>query len=323
MFKTRITEKIGIQYPILQGPMLWMSKAEMVAATSNAGGLGILSSATFPTRETFREEIRKTKGLTDKPFAVNIVFLPSMRELRNEDYIEVVLEEGVKAVDTVGSIKASLIEQLHQAGIVCMHKVTSVRHALSAERMGVDAVTVEGYECAGHPGMDDVTTLILIQRTVEQVKIPVIAGGGFVDGKGLVAALALGAEAVLMGTRFLVVAECPAHPNVKEWCLKANETDTILCLSSLRDPVRYMRTEYTERILGMEARGAGLEELGPFISGQRFKILLESGDMNSGLCSCGQCVGLIHDVPSIKEFIDRVMTEATHALHRLNTMDKK
>lgn len=323
MFKTRVTETLEVQYPILQGPMLWMSKAEMVAATSNAGGLGILSSATFFTKETFREEIQKTKGLTDKPFAVNIVFLPSMRELRNEDYVEVVLEEGVKAVDTVGPIKPSLIEQLHRAGIVCMHKVTSVRHALAAERMGVDAVTVEGYECAGHPGMDNVTTLILIQRTIEQVKIPVIAGGGFVDGKGLVAALALGAEAVLMGTRFLVTAECPAHPNIKEWCLKANETDTILCLSSLRDPVRYMRTEYTEKILSMEARGAGLDELGPLISGQRFKKLLESGDLNSGVCSCGQCVGLIHDVPSIKELINRIMTEATNVLHRLNAMDKK
>lgn len=323
MFKTRVTEKLGVRYPILQGPMLWLSKAEMVAAVSNAGGLGILSSATFPTKEAFREEVRKTKSLTNKPFAVNIVFLPAMRELPNDEYIEVILEEGVKAVDTVGPIKPSLIEQLHKAGIVCIHKVTSVRHALSAERIGVDAIAVEGFECAGHPGMDNVTSLILIQRAVEQVKIPIIAGGGFVDGKGLVAALALGAEAVIMGTRFLVTAECPAHPNVKEWCLKANETDTILCLSSLRDPVRYMRTEFTERILGMEARGAGLDELGPLISGQRFKKLLESGNLNDGVCSCGQCVGLIHDVPSIKELIDRIMTEATNVLHRLNAMDKK
>lgn len=323
MFKTRVTEKLGIQYPILQGPMLWLSKAEMVAAVSNAGGLGILSSATFPTKEVFREEVKKTKSLTNKPFAVNIVFLPAMRELPNDEYIEVILEEGVKTIDTVGPIKPSLIEQLHKAGIVCIHKVTSVRHALAAERIGVDAITIEGYECAGHPGMDSVTSLILIQRAVEQVKIPVIAGGGFVDGKGLVAALALGAEAVLMGMRFLVTAECQAHPNVKEWCLKANETDTILCLSSLRDPVRYMRTEFTERILSMEARGAGLDELGPLISGQRFKKLLESGDLNSGVCSCGQCVGLIHDVPSIKELINRIMTEATNVLHRLNAMDKK
>ena len=318
MFKTRLTEKLGIQYPILQGALLWLSKAEMVAAVSNAGGLGILSSLTFPTKEEFRQELRKTKGLTDKPFAVNIVFLPAMRDIPNDDYIEVILEEEVKVVETVGPIQALLIEHLHEAGVICLHKVTSVRHALIAEERGVDAVTVEGFECAGHPGMDNVTSLVLIQRAVEQVRVPVIAGGGFVDGKGLIAALALGAEAVLMGTRFLVTKECPAHQNIMEWCLKAKETDTILCLSSLRDPVRYMKTEYAEKVLSMEARGAGLEELAVIVSGQRYKRMLETGDLNAGVCGCGQCVGLIHDIPSVRELINRIMREAEEVCRCLN-----
>ena len=320
MFKTKVTEILGIQYPIIQGAMLELSKAEMVAAVSNAGALGILSSPTFPTKEEFRQEVRKTKSLTLKPFAVNVVFLPVAREIPNDDYIEVILEEGVKVVETVGPIQASLIERLHKAGIICLHKVTSVEHALVAERRGVDAVTIEGYECAGHPGMDRVSSLVLIQRTVQEVKIPVIAGGGFVDGKGLVAALALGAEAILMGTRFFVTQECPAHPNMKEWCLKANETDTIFCLTSLRNPARFMRTELAERVLGMEARGAGLQELLRVISGQRYKKLLESGNFNDGVCTSGQCVGLIHDIPSVKELISRIIMEAAEVSKRLNVM---
>jgi nitronate monooxygenase len=311
MFKTRVTEVLGIQYPIIQGAMLQLSKAEMVAAVSNAGALGILSSPTFPSKEEFRQEVRKTKSLTSKPFAVNIVFLPAAREIPNDDYIEVILEERIKVVETIGPIQASLIEKLHKGGIVCLHKATSTEHALVAERRGVDAITV---------GMDRVSSLVLIQRAVQEVKIPVIAGGGFVDGKGLVAALALGAEAILMGTRFFATKQCPAHHNIKEWCLKAKETDTILCLTSVRDPVRYMRTELAERLLGMEARGAGLQELLTVTSGQRYKRLLESGNFNDGVCTCGECVGLIHDIPSVEELIGRIMMEATEVTERLNVM---
>lgn len=320
MFKTRVTEKLGIRYPIIQGAMLWLSKAELVAAVSNAGGLGILSSPTFPTKEEFKQEVKKTKSLTDKPFAVNVVFLPAAREFPNAEYIEVILEEGVKVVETVGPIQAALIEQLHKAGVICIHKVTSVRHAVAAERRGIDAVTVEGFECAGHPGMDDVTSLILTQRTVEQVKIPVIAAGGFVDGKGLVAALALGAEAVLMGTRFFATKECPAHPNIKEWCLKAEETNTLMGLRSLGDPVRYMKTGLAEKVLAMEGRGAGLEELVAVVSGEKSKRALDAGDLDNGVFSCGQCVGLIHDIPSVKELMDRIMSEAIETRNRLNAM---
>jgi nitronate monooxygenase len=320
MFKTRITEKLGIKYPIIQGAMLWMSKAELVSAVSNAGGLGILSSATFFTKEAFRQEVRKVMSLTDKPFAVNLVYLPVNRDRPTDDFVDIILEEEVKVVETVGPIQPSLIEKLHKAKIICIHKVTSTRHALAAERSGADAVTVEGFECAGHPGMDNVTSLILIQRAVEQVKIPVIAAGGFGNGKGLVAALTMGAEGILMGTRFFVTKECPAHPNIKEWCLKAAETDTIFALTSLRDPVRYMRTDLAEKVLDMEARGAGLQELLTIIDGLKNKQALESGDLSVGVCHCSQYIGLIHDIPSVKELIDRIMIEAEGVMNRLNSL---
>jgi NADH:quinone reductase (non-electrogenic) len=320
MFKTRITEMLGIQYPLIQGAMLELSKAEMVAAVSNAGALGILTSPTFPTKGDFRQELRKTKKLTSKPFAVNVVFLPVSREIPNDDFLDVIIDEKVKVVETVGTVQASVIEKLHEAGIVCIHKATSVEHALSAERKGADAVTVEGYECAGHPGMDRIGSLVLIQRVVQELSIPVIAAGGFVDGKGLVAALALGAEAVLMGTRFFVTKECAAHQSIKEWCLKAKETDSIYCLTSLGFPARYMRTELSERVAGMEARGARLAELLTVISGDRYRRLLKSGDFNDGVCTAGQCVGLIHDVPGIKELIGSIMAEAEEVKNRLSAM---
>lgn len=320
MLKTRITEMLGIRHPIIQGGMIWTSKAELVAAVSNAGGLGILTSASFPTKEEFRQEVNKTKSLTNEPFGVNLGFLPRARELPTEGYIEVIIAERVKAVETVGAIQESVIERLHKSDILCIHKAVTVRHALRAEKMGVDAVSVEGFECAGHPGMDNVSSPILIQRAVQQLKVPIIAGGGFVDGKGLVSALALGAEAVFMGTRFLVTKECPVHPNIKEWCVKAKETDTILALRSIGDPVRYMRTELAESVLAMEERGAELEELLPVISGERFKQVLETGNLNAGVCSCSQGVGLINDIPSVKDLVDRIMSEAADVIKRLNSI---
>lgn len=320
MLKTRITEIVGIEYPIIQGAMLYLSKAELVSAVSNAGGLGTLTSPTFPTKEEFRQEVLKTKSLTDKPFAVNVAFLPALREIPNDDYIEVIIEENVKVAETVGPIRKNLVEKLHDAGIIHIHKVTSLRHALTAEKLGVDAVTVEGMECAGHPGMDNISSSIVIQRTVEQVKIPVIAAGGFGDGKGLIAALALGAEGVLMGTRFFNTKECPAHQNIKDWCLKAEETDTVMALTSLRDPVRYAKTELAEKLLSMEASGAGPEELIAVASGLKYKEAMEKGDNDLGLLSIGQYVGLVHDIPSVKELIKRIMDEADESLSRLNSM---
>ena len=318
MLETRITSLLGIKYPILQGAMLWLSKAELVAAVSNAGGLGILSSPSYLTGDEFREGVKKTKNLTEKPFGVNVVFMPMDREISNDEILEIIIEEGVAVVETVGAVPASVIEILHQNEIICLHKATSTRHAIAAEKRGVDAICVEGYECAGHPGMDNISSLILIQDVLEKVNIPVIAAGGYGDGKGLVAALALGAEGVLMGTRFLVTKECPVHVNIKDWCLRAEVTDTILGLQSLRDPVRYMKTETAERVLGMEARGADLKELMPIISGFKNKEVIETGDLNAGIFSCGQYVGLVHDNPSVKELIDRIMTEADETLNRLD-----
>jgi len=323
MLNTKITDLLGIRYPILQGAMLWLSKAELVAAVSNAGGLGILSSLSYLTGDEFREGVKKTKSLTDNPFAVNVVFMPMDREISNDDILKIIIEEGVEVVDTVGAVPSAVIETLHQHGIICLHKATSTRHAIAAEKRGVDAVCVEGFECAGHPGMDDISSLILIQDVLDKVNIPVIAAGGFGDGKGLVAALAMGAEGVLMGTRFLVTKECPVHPNVKDWCLNAEVTDTILGLQSLRDPVRYMKTETAERVLEMEARGADLNELMPIISGFKNKEVIETGDLNAGIFSCGQYVGLVHDIPSVKELIDRIVTEADETLIRLERFKNK
>jgi len=320
VFRTRITEKLGIRYPIIQGSMLYLSLADLVSATSNAGALGTLNSVCLSTKEELKHEIRKTKKLTANPFAVQLVYLPAAREIPNDLFIEAIIEEGVKITETVGPIQPAVISRLHEAGIICLHKATTVKHALAAERAGIDAVAVEGMECAGHAGMEDITSLILIQRTIQEVKIPVIAAGGFVDGKGLVAALALGAEAILMGTRFFVTKECPIHCNIKALCVKARETDTAVCLRSLRDPVRYLRTDLVEKILGMEASGADLKQMLPVISGEKMRQAVEQGDLTKGPVSAGQCVGLIHDIPTIKELIDRIMNEAEESRHRLNRM---
>jgi len=323
MIKTKVTEMLGIKYPIIQGAMLWLSRADFVAAVCNAGGLGILSALSFPDKYEFREEVRKTKYLTENPFAVNMVYLPMERESSNEDFLEIIIEEDVKVVETVGAVPPDVYKKFKQAGVICIHKATSVKHAMSAEAKGVEAVCVEGVECAGHPGMENISSLVLLQRTLESLKVPVIAAGGFGDGKGLAAALALGAEGVLMGTRFLVTKECPAHPKIKEWCLKANETDTVLALRSLRDPVRYMKTDLAEQVLGMETSGAGLKELLPIISGLNNKRALEIGDLTVGICSCGQSVGLVHDIPSVEELITRIMDEADQSLKRLKRLNQE
>ncbi|MBN1691078.1 MAG: nitronate monooxygenase [Dehalococcoidia bacterium] len=318
MFKTRITEKLGVRYPIIQGSMLYLSLAELVSEVSNAGALGMLNSVCLTSKKALRDEIRKTKNLTANPFAVQLVYLPASREIPNDQFIETIIEERVKIIETVGPVQPAVISRLHQAGITCLHKATTVRHALAAERAGADAVTVEGLECAGHAGMSDVTSLILIQRTIQEVKIPVIAAGGFVDGKGLVAALAMGAEAILMGTRFFLTRECPIHPNIKEFCVNAREIDTAVCLRSLRDPVRYLRTDVVDKILEMEASGADLKQLLTVVSGENMRQAVEQGDLTKGPISVGQCVGLIHDIPTVKELIDRIMNEAEEARRRLN-----
>ncbi len=309
MFSTRITKLFGIKYPIIQGGMQWVSRAELAAAVSNAGGLGILSALTFSPEE-LRLEIRKMRELTDKPFGVNLTLLPALRPVKYEEYIEVILQEGVGIVETAGRNPEPYMKLFWEGAVKVIHKCTAVRFARTAERVGCSAVSIDGFECAGHPGEEDVTSLILIPLAAEAVNIPVIASGGFADARGFVAALALGAEGVNMGTRMLATQEAPVHPRVKERLLQASERDTMLILRSLRNTQRVLRNRMAERVAELEKRGACLEELAPLISGERGRQLLQGGDLEEGLLTCGQAVGLIRDIPTVKELIETVISEA-------------
>ena len=317
MFKTKITELLGIEYPILAGPMAYLSNAELVSAVSNAGGLGILVSITHPTTDELRQEIRKTRSLTDRPFAVNVTLMPTMRPVSYEDYFKTIVDEGVKIVETSGRSPEPYMQILKDAGAIVMHRATRTRDIRTAERLGVDAATIVSFEAAGHPGMEDVTSLVRIPCVVEAVKIPVIAAGGIADARGFVAALALGAEGVLMGTRFMASKECSIHPKIKDWMLELQEADTMMIDRSIRNANRVVRTEYTEKILEMENKGATLEELLPMLSGQRGSNAYATGDVSQATMSVGQCVGLIHNIPSVKEIIDGIMSEAQVIVGRL------
>jgi nitronate monooxygenase len=310
----------GIEHPIIQGALLWLSRAELVAAVSNAGGLGIISSLTFPTAKELREEIRKTKSMTDKPFAVNITILPTIRAVNYEQYIDAAIDEGVNIIETAGRSPEQYMKRLKDAKVKVMHKVARVKDAKAAERLGVDAVTIVGFEAAGHPGMDNVTSLVLIPIAVDTVKIPVIAGGGIGDARGFVAALALGAEGVLMGTRFMASKECPLHPKIVQWLLQARETDTLIIERSIKNAARVMKTDFSQRVLETEEKGATLEELLPLISGDRSKGSYISGNVNDAVIACGQVVGLIHDIPSVKELIESIINEAELICQRLYKM---
>lgn len=321
MFKTKITEMFEIKYPIIQGGLQWLATAELASAVSNAGGLGIVNALSFATTEEFRQEIKKTRDLTDKPFGANVSMLPV---LGNEDlykkYFDVIIEENVKIVETSGRNPEWIVPELKRAGVKILHKVPAVRYAKKAESVGVDAVTIVGFECGGHPGMDDVTSLVLIPKAARSLKIPVVAAGGFADGRGLVAALALGAEAVLMGTRFLATKECPVHDNFKHWMATANETDTMTILRSIRNTERVRRNRDAETVLEMESKGATLEELMPIISGKVGREAYLSGDLDKGVIACGQVVGLIEDIPTVKELIEKIIAEAEEICRRLGKM---
>lgn len=320
MFQTRVTELFGIQYPIVQGAMHWLSGAELVAAVSNAGGLGIIASAMFPSPEELREEIKKTKSMTDKPFGVNINLFPTMRPVNLEDYIETAIGEGVSIFETSGRSPEPYMKCFEEAGVKVMHKVARVRDAITAERAGANTVAIVGFEAGGHPGMEDITSTVHIPLAAQSVKIPVIAGGGIADARGFVAALALGAEGVVMGTRFLLTSECPAHPKAKEWYLKARETDTITIERSIKNVSRCLRNKVAEEVLELENRGAPLEELLPLVSGLRAKKVLEGGDIEAGVASCGQVVGLIDKIVTVKEVIDNIIGGAKEIVTRLSAI---
>lgn len=319
-FETRVTRLLGIRYPIIQGGMQWVARAKLVAAVSEAGGLGVLSALTFPDPEALREEIRKVKALTDKPFGVNLTLLPTLVPRPLEEYIEVALSEGVRVFETAGRNPEPYLRVLKSKGALVMHKCPSLRFARAAERAGCDMVVVNGFEGAGHPGEEDVTSLILVRLVSRWLKIPVIAAGGVVDGRGLVAALALGAEGVMMGTRFLVTKEAPVHPQVKRRLLEAKETDTVLIQRSIRSTLRVLRNRASEKVLELERAGVGFEELMAYIKGERSKEALEKGFVEEGMVVCGQAIGLIEDLPSVKELIERIIQEAKETIGRLKAL---
>lgn len=316
--RTRITELLGIQYPIIQGGMQWVGVSPLVAAVSNAGGLGTLTALTQPTPEALHAEIERTQRLTDQPFAVNLTFLPTQTPPPYAAYIDAILATGVTIVETAGNNPREHLERLKAAGVTVIHKCTSVRHALSAQRHGVDAISIDGFECAGHPGEDDVPGLVLIPAAVQALQIPVIASGGIATGAGMAAALALGAEGVNMGTRFLATAESPVHALVKQALVEARETDTQLVLRSFRNTVRSLRTPVTEQVVALEGRAEGcdFDAVRHLVTGQRGKAALASGAVHDAVLSTGLCVGLIDDVPSCAELIARMVADCRAAFQR-------
>jgi len=315
MIATRITAMFGIERPIVQGGLMWIARAPLVAAVSNAGGIGFLTALTFEDPEGLRTEIRKCRQMTDRPFGVNLTFLPTLRPPDYPGYIRVCIEEGIRFVETAGRNPEPYMEQLKSAGIRVVHKCTSVRHAKKAERSGGDVVSSDGFEAAGHPGEDGVTTLVLVPLTCDAVNIPVIASGGFGDGRGLAAALALGADAVNMGSRFVATREAPVHEAIKQALVDHGERDTRLIMRSLRNTERVLHNRIVDQVLEIEGRGnARIEDLIPLVSGLRGKKMLESGDIEDGVLAAGQSIGFIRDIPTCGELLDRIMAEAEQIL---------
>jgi NAD(P)H-dependent flavin oxidoreductase YrpB (nitropropane dioxygenase family) len=314
MFRTRVTDLFGIKYPIVQGGMQWVATAALASAVSNAGGLGIISTLIYKTPESFTAELRKMKQLTDKPFGVNMTFLPTLSPVNYNDYVDIIIGEGVKIMETAGRNPEPYIGRLKAAGIKIIHKCTAIRFAKTAEKTGCDVISIDGFECAGHPGEEDITSLILTPLAADSIKIPFIASGGYCDARGFVAALALGADGVNMGTRFMATKEAPIHPKIKEWMLQLTERDTTLVLRSQRNSERVINNSVAQKVVEMEKHGAVMEELSPLVSGQRGKELMDTGDNERGLLIAGENIGLIHDIPTVKEFIDRTIKEAAEII---------
>ncbi|MCC6814729.1 MAG: nitronate monooxygenase [Rubrivivax sp.] len=310
--KTRITELFGIEHPIIQGGMHYVGFAELAAAVSNAGGLGIITGLTQKTPELLAREIARCRDMTDRPFGVNLTFLPTVSSPDYPGYIRAIIEGGVKAVETAGNNPQQWLPLLKEHGVKVIHKCTSVRHALKAEAIGCDAVSVDGFECGGHPGEDDVPNFILLPRAAETLKIPFVASGGMADGRSLVAALALGAEGMNMGTRFIATQEAPVHEHVKQAIVAASELDTRLVMRPLRNTERVLTNAAVERLLAKERQlGASLkfEDIIDEVAGV-YPRIMQTGDMDAGAWSCGMVAGLIHDIPTVKALIDRIMAEA-------------
>jgi len=316
--RTRVTELLGIRVPIVQGGMQWVGTAELASAVSNAGGLGILTALTQPTPEDLVREIDRCRRLTDRPFGVNLTILPTSVARPYEVYLDAVIDSGVRILETAGNSPRDFMPQLKSAGMLVLHKCTSVRHAESAERDGVDIVSIDGFECAGHPGEDDVGGLVLIPAAVRRLRIPVIASGGIADGCGLAAALVLGAEGVYMGTRFCATHEAPIHIRIKQRLVDASERDTQLIFRTLRNSGRVLRNKISEQVLALENQPGGCEfrELQPLVAGARGWAALTGGDPDAGLVWASQAVGLINDIPTCQELLDRMVAECEDMLRR-------
>ncbi len=318
MFRTKITEMLGIKYPIVVGTMMYLARAEMVAAASNAGALGILGSAIFRSKEEFREELKKLKGMTDRPFAVNLNLFPMRRPVDNREYIGILVDEGVKIVETSGHrAPEDLARDLKAHGVTLIHKCVGVRYALKAQAIGADAVTVVGYENGGATGTLDVTTLCLVPRVVDELKIPVIGGGGVADGRGFLALLSLGAQGVIIGTATLVAEECPIHPRLKQALIDATELDTMVVMRSIQNSHRAWANETARRVAELESQHAGLEAIVNAAGGDKAKKMYQEGDLNAGVISCGQGVGLVKKVRPMKDIIEGIVQQADELRKKL------
>ncbi len=316
MIKTRFTEAFGIEHPIVQGGMQEVSRAELVAAVANAGALGILTALTQPTPEALLKEVERTRSMTDKPFGINLTLLPMLKPVSYDDYVRAIVESGVEIVETAGRNPEPYMPAFKEAGIKVIHKCTSVRHALKAERLGCDAISIDGFECAGHPGEDDVPGLVLIPCTADQVSVPLIASGGFGDARGLVAALALGADGINMGTRFMATQEAPVHMNVKQKLIDSGERDTTLILRTLHNTARVFKNSIADQVNEIEGKGgATINDIASLVSGETGRRVLAEGEMESGIWAAGMVTGLIRDIPTCEELVRRIVTEAAEIIN--------
>ncbi|QDG66707.1 nitronate monooxygenase [Pseudarthrobacter sp. NIBRBAC000502772] len=318
MINTRFTEEFGIDHPVVQGGMQWVGRAELAAAVSSGGGLGIITALTQPTPHHLREEIARTRDLTDKPFGVNLTILPSITPPPYDEYRRAIVESGVKIVETAGSNPAAHMEYFAAHGVKVIHKCTSVRHALKAQDVGVHAVSIDGFECAGHPGEDDIPGLVLIPAAANQLDIPMIASGGFADGRGLAAALALGAHGINMGTRFLCTQESPIHESVKQAIVDASELDTNLIFRPLRNTARVAKNAVSDEVVKILAAGGEFSDVRELVAGARGRGVYETGDTDAGIWTVGMVQGLIHDVPTAGEVIRRIVDEAEKRIESLS-----
>ncbi|KAH8825270.1 hypothetical protein DL96DRAFT_173733 [Flagelloscypha sp. PMI_526] len=318
--ETKLTKALGIRVPVVQGGMQWVGLPKLVAAVSEAGGLGILTALTQPTPDALREAIRETRRMTSKPFGVNLTLLPTINPPPYDKYAQAAVEEGIRIFETAGNNPGPLIKYFKSKGCIVVHKCTTVRHAKSAEKLGVDFLSIDGFECAGHPGEEDIGNFVLLARAAQELKIPYIASGGIADARGLVAALSLGSEGVNMGTRFMATAESEIHENIKEHMVKSKEQDTVHIFRTLHNTARVFKNKVAQEVVAIEKKGdAKFADVAHLVSGVRGKKVYDNGDVDAGIWTAGISVGLIHDIPTCKELLDRIERESEEIIGGLSS----